>query len=233
MRLHALNIHLMVDLEDDHMANFGLSSAHMEFNAISASKSSVFEKQTLLVVDDYISNLDAMSALFKFKYRVVVRDNAKDAINFAINNDVDLILLDVDMPVINGYDACAVLKANTMTAHIPIIFVTAASSPEDEEKGLGLGAVDYVVKPVNVAILRARVGNHMELIRYRKKLEVLSCVDGLTGVSNRRQLDAMLSQHYASAIRFGHCLTLLMIDIDNFKAFNDIYGHRKGDECLR
>jgi diguanylate cyclase (GGDEF)-like protein len=133
----------------------------------------------------------------------------------------------------NGYEACRVLKSNPLTADIPIIFVTASQSADDEEKGLLLGAVDYVTKPVNLSILRARVLNHMELVYYRKKLEVLSCIDGLTGTSNRRQLDIMLRQYCASTIRSGSCLSLLIIDIDDFKSYNDTYGHIKGDQCLK
>lgn len=190
-------------------------------------------KQTLMIVDDYQSNLDAMNALFSFMYKVVLKDNAKDAIDYAINEEVDLILLDVDMPHMSGYEACEVLKSNEVTAHIPIIFVTAADSPDEEEKGLLLKAVDYIVKPINLPILHVRVRNQMEVVRSLKKLEELSSIDGLTGVCNRRQLDTMMLQHYASTIRHGHCLALLMIDIDNFKQYNDNYGHVQGDECLK
>jgi diguanylate cyclase (GGDEF)-like protein len=215
------------------VANPELSSVRSDLSLRPSLVNRELTKQTLMIVDDYQSNLKAMVGLFEFHYDVVLKDNAKDAINYAIQEEVDLILLDVDMPQMDGYEACAALKSNPMTAHIPIIFVTAASSVDEEEKGLLLGAVDYVVKPVNLSILRARVKNHMELIYYRKKLEILSSIDGLTGVSNRRQLDTMLLQHYASTIRFGHSLAFLMIDIDDFKAYNDTYGHAKGDECLK
>ena len=208
-------------------------NSKIEENLGPSIQNSELNKQILMVVDDYQSNLQAMNALFEFQYHVVLQDNAHDSINYATQQNVDLILLDVDMPVMNGYEACTALKSNAITAHIPIIFVTAADSTDEEAKGLLLGAVDYVVKPVNLTILRARVRNHMDLIYYRKQLEILSCVDGLTGASNRRQLDTMLLQHYASTIRYGHCLTFLMIDIDDFKAYNDTYGHVKGDQCLK
>ncbi|WP_340680699.1 diguanylate cyclase [Paraglaciecola sp.] len=215
------------------MANPELSKANSQWNLGRPIANGELRQQTLMIVDDYQSNLHAMDALFKSEYKVVLQNNAKQAIDYAIQEEVDLILLDVDMPEMNGYEACAALKSNTLTAHIPIIFVTAADSPDDEEKGLLLGAVDYVVKPLNLSILRKRVRNQMESIHYRKKLEFLSCVDGLTGASNRRQLDTMLLQHYASTIRYGNCLALLMIDIDNFKLYNDTYGHIKGDQCLQ
>lgn len=215
------------------MAKQELSTVHSKWGPGTTVDNNELKQQTLMIVDDYQGNLDAMGALFEFHYKVVLKDNAKDAIAYAIQEDVDLILLDVDMPQMNGYEACAKLKSNEMTAHIPVIFVTAAASPDEEEKGLLLRAVDYVTKPINFSILNVRVRNQMELVHYRKRLEVLSCVDGLTGASNRRQLDTMLLQHYASTIRYGNCLALLMIDIDNFKAYNDTYGHVQGDECLK
>ena len=194
---------------------------------------SELRKQTLMVVDDYRSNLQAMNALFEFQYQVVMFDNATDALIHAQQESVDLILLDLDMPDMHGYDACTELKSNPLTAHIPVIFVTASDSTDDEAHGLLLGAVDYITKPVNLTILRARVRNHMELVYYRKQLEILSSVDGLTGVANRRQLDTVLLQHFASTIRFGRCMTLMMIDIDDFKPYNDLYGHMQGDDCLK
>jgi diguanylate cyclase (GGDEF)-like protein len=209
------------------------SIVHSQWSPGTEVDNNELKKQTLMIVDDYQSNLDAMQALFGFEYNVVLHNNAKDAINYANQEEVDLILLDVDMPQLNGYDACAKLKSSEITAHIPIIFVTAADSQDEEEKGLLLGAVDYVFKPLNFSILRVRVRNQMQLVHCRKKLEILSSVDGLTGAFNRRQLDTMLLQHYASTIRYGHCLALLMIDIDNFKRYNDNYGHVQGDECLK
>ena len=194
---------------------------------------SELRKQTLMVVDDYQSNLQAMNALFEYQYQVVLFDNAKDALTHAQQESVDLILLDLDMPDMHGYEACTELKSNPLTAHIPVIFVTASDSSDDEAHGLLLGAVDYITKPVNLTILRARVRNHMELVYYRKQLEFLSSVDGLTGVANRRQLDTVLLQQFASTIRFGRCLTLMMIDIDDFKPYNDFYGLMQGDDCLK
>ncbi len=189
--------------------------------------------QTLMVIDDYDSNLQAMNGLFESQYEVVLFDNAKNALEHLQQETVDLILLDLDMPDMHGYEACRVLKSNPLTAHIPVIFVTASDSTHDEAKGLLLGAVDYIAKPVNLTILRARVRNHMELVYYRKRLEVLSSVDGLTGVANRRQLDTILQQYFSSTIRFSQCMCLMMIDVDDFKPYNDLYGHMQGDECLK
>ncbi|MDP5029583.1 diguanylate cyclase [Paraglaciecola sp.] len=220
-------------MESNKMAKPSLSKVRSTWSPGTSFDKSEFKRQTLMIVDDYQSNLDALEALFGFEYNVVLYDNAKDALDYILKEEVDLILLDVDMPTMDGYEACRELKSNELTAHIPIIFVTAADSPDDEEKGLLLGAADYVVKPLNFAILRVRVRNQMELIHYRKKLEILSYVDGLTGAANRRQLDTMLLQHYAATVRYGHQMALMMIDIDNFKLYNDCYGHIQGDECLK
>ncbi|WP_028867677.1 GGDEF domain-containing response regulator [Psychromonas arctica] len=195
--------------------------------------SSTLSKQTLMIVDDYPNNLFGMKALFSNDYNVAIKDNGEDAIEYINTNVVDLILLDVDMPVMNGYEVCNILKTNTATRHIPIIFVTSAESVAEEQKGLLLGAVDYVIKPVNLNLLRARVSNHMQVVSDRKELEALSSLDGLTGIANRRQLDIMLKQNYASMIRSNENLSIIMLDIDDFKSYNDTYGHTKGDHCLK
>jgi diguanylate cyclase (GGDEF)-like protein len=195
--------------------------------------SSTLSKQTIMIVDDYPNNLLAMKALFSSDYHVVIKDNGQEAITYVEAHQVDLILLDVDMPEMDGYEVCRILKDDSATQHIPIIFVTSAESVEEEQKGLLLGAVDYVTKPVNLNLLRARVSNHMQGVVERKKLEALSSLDGLTGIANRRQLDIMLRQNYASMIRSNDSLSIIMIDIDDFKSYNDTYGHTKGDQCLK
>lgn len=189
--------------------------------------------QTLMVVDDHQENLSLMQSLFESDYQIVTYDNAIEAIDHAQHFQVDLILLDINMPSMHGYEACRQFKAHPETSFTPIIFVTAADNPESEATGLALGAVDYIIKPVNLAILKARVRNHMELVYYRKQLEFLSNVDGLTGLVNRRRLDSILLSHYNLTLRFAQRLTLMMIDIDNFKSYNDQYGHLQGDDCLR
>ena len=194
---------------------------------------SVLSSQTLMVIDDSKENLSLMKALFESDYQVVTFDDPAESITYAQQGAVDLVLLDVNMPSMHGYDACTQFKSNPLTSQIPIIFVTALSSTENEAKGLSLGAVDYVTKPVNLVILRARVRNHMESVYYRKQLEILSSVDGLTGLANRRSLDSMLQLHYNSTQRFGFNMTLMMIDIDDFKSYNDRYGHVQGDDCLK
>lgn len=191
------------------------------------------DEQTLLIVDDSEDNLLALQGLFANTYRVITTTDPYKAIRLAEFDDVDLVLLDIDMPVMNGYKVCQSLKHNPLTEHIPVIFVTGQSDQESEVRGLQNGAVDYVTKPVNFEILTARVKNHMLMAYYRKQLENISCTDGLTGIANRRQFDTMLYQFFYASKRRLEPFSLLLIDIDNFKLFNDTYGHLKGDKCLK
>jgi diguanylate cyclase (GGDEF)-like protein len=144
----------------------------------------------------------------------------------------DLILLDVMMPGIDGYEVCRRLKDNEQTKDIPVIFVTAHTESSEEEIGLNLGAADYISKPYRLPIILARVRNHLNMKRKTDLLESLASLDGLTGVSNRRKFDEMLDFEWRRAIRSGRHLSIVMMDIDHFKQYNDNYGHGAGDECL-
>lgn len=188
-------------------------------------------KGTVLVVDDETINCDMLISLLR-GYKVLVAKTGEQAIERANSHPPDLILLDVVMPGINGYEVCERLKADENTAAIPIIFVTMKSTIEEETKGLQLGAVDYISKPFSPAIVQARVHNHMQLKRQRDLLESLNITDSLTDISNRRHFDQMLVQSWRSASRTQSPMAVLMIDIDHFKQFNDHYGHLAGDECL-
>ncbi|MBV5308232.1 MAG: diguanylate cyclase, partial [Chromatium okenii] len=145
----------------------------------------------------------------------------------------DLILLDVMMPGMDGYQVCSALKANPQFQNIPVIFITALTDTEDEVRGLELGAVDYIIKPFKDVIVRMRVRTHLELKRQRDILNQLSHFDGLTGIPNRRAFDERLAQEWKRACRNRDHLAVLMIDIDFFKQYNDAYGHLAGDDCLR
>src|SRR5579859_4005198 len=151
----------------------------------------------------------------------------------AIDRQPDLILLDVVMPGLDGFEVCRRLRAEERTQRIPIVFITGLNALEDERRGLELGAIDFISKPVQAAIVRLRVRNHLELKRYRDFLEDLSLVDGLTGIGNRRRFDEFLLREWRRSRRGRAPLALVLLDVDNFKAFNDHYGHAAGDDCLR
>ena len=192
------------------------------------------KKPTILLVDDMTTNLLLLNDLLKEDYEVKVAKNGRKAIEIALSDiQIDLILLDIMMPEMDGYEVCKILKNDVKTKNIPIIFVTARDSEEDEEYGLNLGAIDYITKPFKKTIVKLRVRNHIELKLKSDILEELSMYDGLTHIPNRRYFDEMFERRYREALRQGSSLTVLMIDIDFFKFYNDNYGHGKGDEALR
>lgn len=196
-------------------------------------ETSTADKQTVLVVDDAISNIKMLGEILRADCDIVFATNGKAALQQATRTLPDLILLDVVMPDMDGYQVCQHLKQNPATNHIPVIFITALDSIEDEEKGLEVGAIDYIAKPFHPPIVTMRVRNHLELVRHRKRLKMLSTTDGLTGIANRRRFDEMLYKEWHRALREQEFISILLIDIDRFKQYNDHYGHLKGDECLK
>ena len=114
-----------------------------------------------------------------------------------------------------------------------MIFITSLKDETDEAFGLEIGAIDYITKPFSPAIVKARVRNHLELKHYRDMLESQAATDGLTGIPNRRHFDESLEREWRSAIRRKSHISLILMDIDCFKPYNDFYGHLQGDECLR
>ena len=166
-------------------------------------------------------------------YDILVSTSGEEALVLAASESIDLILLDVEMPGMDGYEVCRKLKKNPYTKNIPVIFVSAANDVQHETKGLEIGAIDYIVKPSNPAIIKARVKNHLELKKYRDILERISLIDGLTGIANRRHFDQTLEKEWRRALHHGDILSLALIDIDFLKKYNDYYGHLAGDECLQ
>jgi diguanylate cyclase (GGDEF)-like protein len=190
-------------------------------------------RQTILIADDSQAVIDILSAVLGDDYEVFSAREGFSAIELAVERQPDLILLDAVMPGINGFEVCRRLRAEERTQRIPIVFLTSLNAVEDERRGLELGAIDFIAKPIQSAIVRLRVRNHLELKRYRDFLEDLSLVDGLTGIGNRRRFDEFLTREWRRSRRARTPLALVMLDVDYFKAFNDRYGHAAGDDCLR
>lgn len=190
-------------------------------------------KPTILIVDDATTNIELLSELLCDEYSLKIAKNGQKALEIAnSDNKPDLILLDVIMPGINGYEVCKKLKSNLSTQNIPIIFVTGNDSPIDEEYGLNLGAVDYIKKPFNPSIAKIRVKNHIKLKLKSDALEELSMCDALTHIPNRRYFEERYDVKYKEALRENISLSVMMIDIDYFKQYNDNYGHGRGDDVL-
>ena len=193
-----------------------------------------FKKPTILVVDDMTTTLLLLHDLLKDTYEVKIAKSGTKALEILESpNDIDLILLDIEMPDINGYDVCKRIKNNETIKNIPIIFITGRTSQEDEEYGLNLGAIDYITKPFNNAIVKLRIKNYLDLKIKNDMLEKLSMYDGLTNIKNRRFFDETFEKTFSEIKRDKKSLAVLMIDIDFFKPYNDNYGHGQGDETLR
>ena len=191
------------------------------------------DKSTVLAIDDAPYNLKLLAQILSPQYRFLLATKGSDGLEIAVTQRPDLILLDVVMPDMDGHEVCRQLKANPLTQSIPVVFITALKEQTDEAFGLEIGAIDYITKPFCPAIVKARVRNHLELKHYRDLLESQAATDGLTGIPNRRHFDQALEREWRSAVRRKSCLSLVLIDIDYFKVYNDHYGHLRGDECLR
>lgn len=190
-------------------------------------------KPKLLVVDDQPINIQVMHQVFGGDYQVFMATSGAQALSICHANPPDLVLLDVVMPGMDGFEVCAQLKNNDATRNIPVIFVTAHSDAAQETHGLSVGAVDFISKPVNPAVVRARVKTHLTLKFQSDLLRNLVFLDGLSGVYNRRYFDQQLGVEWARAARNNTPLSVIMVDVDHFKLFNDRYGHQAGDDCLR
>ncbi len=190
-------------------------------------------KPKILVVDDERLNIRLLYEGLRDEYQILASSTGMDALRIANTELPDLILLDIGLDDISGHDVCTQLKSNEHTKNIPIIFVTAQDTYEDELKGLELGAIDYFRKPFSIPLVRVRVRNQIELKRKTDMLQYLSSIDGLTGLANRRQFDEHLVNTIRYADRQHRGLCLLMIDIDRFKQYNDLYGHVRGDDALK
>ncbi len=191
------------------------------------------EKPTVLIVEDSRSNAMLISAILTDFCKTIVAENGEDALVIADTTPIDLILLDVMLPGIDGYHVCAHLKNNIRTIDIPVLFLSGLTEENNEARGLSLGAIDYISKPIRPVIVEMRVRNHLELKRRGDMLARLAQIDALTGLPNRSQFDAVLSRECQRDRREKQHLSLLMIDVDHFKLYNDFYGHPAGDKILR
>ncbi|MBV8379379.1 MAG: diguanylate cyclase [Paucibacter sp.] len=187
----------------------------------------------LLVVDDQPVNIQALHQLFASDCQVLMATHGAQALALCRDKLPDLVLLDVQMPGMDGYELCAQLKNDPLLSRIAVIFVTARDQAEDETRALETGAADFITKPFNPAIVRARVRAQLTLKLQADLLREMAFIDGLTGMHNRRHFDERLDVELQRALRTRTPLALLMADVDFFKRYNDAYGHLAGDDCLR
>jgi diguanylate cyclase (GGDEF)-like protein len=191
------------------------------------------DNNKVLIVDDEKANIIALTHILSPEYTVYAAKNGKDAVEVAKEHLPDVILLDIVMPEMDGYEVLSILKNEEETREIPVIFVTGLSGSEDEEKGLRLGAADYISKPFRPAVVRLRVLNQIQMLNQINMIRHLSMTDQLTSVPNRRNFDYRLCLEWNHAKRNKTPLAILLIDIDNFKIYNDTHGHLQGDAALQ
>jgi diguanylate cyclase (GGDEF)-like protein len=189
--------------------------------------------QKVLVADDDPINREVLGELLNPEYTVLLAKNGTQALEKAARLAPDLILLDVVMPDMDGYEVLRRLRADACTADIAVIFISGLDRPEDEANGLNMGASDYIAKPFNATVVTARVALHLQVVRQRRMLERLAHIDGLTELANRRRFDERFALEWQSAHESGRPLSLALLDIDCFKQYNDQYGHPAGDRVLR
>ncbi|WP_029010314.1 diguanylate cyclase [Azospirillum halopraeferens] len=190
-------------------------------------------RPAILVVDDVPSNVQVLSRILKDEYDIYFATDGSRALELVESRVPDLVLLDIMMPGMDGYEVCRRIKTNPATRDIPVIFVSARGEVEDETRGLEAGAIDFITKPMSPPIVKARVRNHILLKRQADTLRQLSFLDGLTGIANRRRFDEVLESEWRRCARSRAPLSAIMIDVDHFKTFNDLCGHHAGDVCLR
>ncbi len=189
-------------------------------------------KPVIMIVDDEIANIEMIGAILEDDYEILFARSGEQAISIAQTAELDLILLDVVMPGMDGYETCRRIKRDPDLVNVPVIFTTGLDSLEHEITGLSAGAIDYVTKPVQPVSLRRRVGNHVNLKRTRDRLASQALIDPLTGLGNRRMMETLLTEEMTRLSRAREDLSVLLIDIDYFKQFNDMYGHLEGDRCI-
>jgi diguanylate cyclase (GGDEF)-like protein len=188
----------------------------------------------ILIVDDDPSQIRTLVPFLREEgYTILIATDGPGALEIVSQETPDLILLDVMMPDMDGYEVCRRLKENPRHRQVPVIFVTGKSEEKDETEGFSLGAVDYISKPYSLPRVQARVRTHLELKRHRDELELRSKQDALTGLPNRRAFQEFLDFTWSQAIRQHSDVSVILLDVDHFKAFNDHYGHQAGDDCLR
>jgi diguanylate cyclase (GGDEF)-like protein len=190
-------------------------------------------KNTLLIVDDENVNLKVLSHILGDEYTIYTAKNGINAIEKAKEYKPDLILLDIVMPEMDGYQTLSTIRADEEIKKIPVIFITGLDSVEDEEKGLSLDAADYITTPFSAAVVKLRVQHQIRIINQLRAIERLSLIDQLTNIPNRRCFDQHLQMEWKQAMREKTPISLLMLDIDDFKNVNDTYGHQQGDIVLQ
>ena len=189
-------------------------------------------KQRILLVDDDPAMIQVMGRILGECAELRFATSGEMALQRIRETTPDLMLLDAEMPGMSGFQVCEAMQADPALRDIPVIFVTSHSTPDFEVKGLEIGAVDFIAKPINKLLLLARVKTQLRIRQLTDELRHNATVDALTLLANRRAFDEALAREWRRSLRQGEPLSLLMVDVDHFKVYNDRYGHPAGDGCL-
>lgn len=206
-----------------------LPSAHR----LSAQPIPEHQMNSVLIVDDNIHLIAVLGKMLEPVGQIRFAISGMQALQQMRDEPPDLVLLDAEMPEMSGQEVCRAMKADPDLKNIPVVFVTSHSHVDAEVESLAAGAADFISKPVNEAILLARVKTQLRLKTFADELRRVAAVDGLTGLANRRTFDSQLKLEWSRTARTGNSLSLILLDVDHFKKYNDHYGHPAGDRCLR
>ncbi|MDM8553240.1 response regulator [Desulfococcaceae bacterium HSG7] len=191
------------------------------------------QKQTILIADDSRMNINIIVEIFKNDYEIIIARDGRQALKRVASDPPDLILLDIIMPEMDGYEVCRRLKADAETKDIPVVFLTSLSNNDEESKGLTLGAIDYIKKPMKIPIVKARVCNLMRLRAAMVELESLRKLaldaNPNTGLPGNNSVNKIIT----AALQNNDASCVIYADLDNFKAFNDKYGFARGDAVIQ
>jgi diguanylate cyclase (GGDEF)-like protein len=190
-------------------------------------------KPRILIVDDIPADLQLLGKLLEDDFEVLTAGNGLDALRLAESEEIELVLLDAQMPGMDGFETCARLKSNAATASIPIILVGTPEEEAMEARGLGQGAADFLPRPVRISSAKARLKAHLENSRFREILQRLTWLDAVTGIPNRERFEEALDSEWRRNARNHTALALLLMEVDHFSSFCEAYGKAAGDDVLR
>ena len=191
------------------------------------------EKNTIMIAGDSQSLPASLTDILGDEYEILTATSGQDAVDKAKEFLPDLILLESDMPGMDGYEATEILKNSETACEIPIILITERNNDDSERKGLSSGAADFIVKPFDPVIVRFRIENQIRVQNQLRFIKMLSTIDQLTSMPNRRSFDARLDLEWNRAKRDMTQCSILLVDVDHFKIYNDTYGHLNGDAALK
>ncbi len=194
----------------------------------------------LVADDDRVMRLSVRHAMEQDGYQVVEANDGEACLAIFARSRPDVVLLDAIMPVLNGFDCCRRIQELSGTKRTPVLIITGLEDQESVDQAFAVGAVDYITKPIHLAVLRQRVRRLIQQVQLYQQLETanhelqrLAAFDALTQLANRRRFDEYLQQEWQRMMREQKSMSLLLCDIDSFKSYNDTYGHQAGDDCLR